>query len=659
MSFVSDIVDGIESAASSIFSVGKSVVSSASSFNLGSLTDVFGSITNVVKGISSVVTDVSSLINSTIKPLTDTIQSVTNLANQINDQLIKPIVTPIETTINTFEKLQNEIDLSLKEGLKGLVQIPGEIADALTQVNASYQRSTQELAKAQGSIASDTLVPGFHKAFSDGIGLWTEAFNKAFTVPETGEGFSGSVHLAQPADIQDYIDKYDVWLKAILDDTSWYAPLMRFLVSAAQFIPYIVANLEHIIKEAEYAANKNYPVDRLPVNESLAAWSRKIINDDDLTGELKEQGWDDTRIQVLKDLLTYLPSVEQAAMWFYRGYIGEGDYGNIASTHQYKESDAKNVLEAMLQSPNPTERTRLQPRFDALGKNFLSETLNSNLPENLKENYQFALVNPAQGDLDWLAHWNIPPPAWWVQAFFRKIRTRSECYDAFAAQAIPKELWDDLFVTEQTLLSPFILMDVVKGGQFNRDEAIDWAKQVGLPDSVAIKLVDTALISGKTSTSDTAAALQGLSLTTAKTLFADGAIDAATYKDLLLTHGLGSEAADLTVQLEQLTLDTQARKDNAQYIVNLVNLGAATIDEAVAELFSEGYSDQEVASYQLKMKQAKQANVKLPSKSDLDAMLEKGIIDAQTYQSTMSLLGYSTEWTDRYILLLQAEGKLS
>ena len=79
--------------------------------------------------------------------------------------------------------------------------------------------------------------------------------------------------------------------------------------------------------------------------------------------------------------------------------------------------------------------------------------------------------------------------------------------------------------------------------------------------------------------------------------------------------------------------------------------GALTFNEAAAQLDSLGLETRERDLALLSIQRIVDANVKMPSKSDLDKFVKKGLIDKGTYESNMERLGFTEFWTAKYLTL--------
>jgi len=199
----------------------------------------------------------------------------------------------------------------------------------------------------------------------------------------------------------------------------------------------------------------------------------------------------------------------------------------------------------------------------------------------------------------------------------------------------------------------WLVPDIVASGVWSREQAVPALQKLGFSIENATVLYNYGLSKSKTSKAQTAGDLHKISLGNARRMFDDGILDAATYKQVLRDHGYSDEAATLTMDLADLELAQQQRKDRADYLVELVKLGRMTQADAVSNLYEIGFGQAEVTRYLDKIETERTINGKLPSRSEVGHMLKQGIVSTDVYLQTLELLGYSSFWAQAF---LQLEG---
>lgn len=645
---------------------------------------------NIFSSLDTTIGQWAKSLDSFLQPIEDTLSSITTLISDVNDKLITPVVSLIKTTVTQYHDLVQGLHDDLTNGLEGIVAIPQTIDDALTSVSAQLSRSQQELGTLQTRNYQDILVPGL----TQGIGG---------SVTQLGTLLAGAENPTEvnlPPLTPEYLAEFgtdeitkqiDAKVKALWSESGGMVKgLLGGLWMMAKSVAEYAALLEHQLRDIEHGANAQYRNEILGPNEATNLYSRGLLTEESWANEMAMNGIGPDRAQALLNLTQINFSAEQAVRMLARGIINSEDAQALAeensfSPEQYQAlTDLMQVIidppdvaaayarglitgdqfnrfmAAALVGPDLAQLIRqleVDPltgqtlirawsRIEAAAHGFVAATLNQAPPAEVLEQYAINQVAPGQAENDWRLHWRIPGVNWWIQAYFRGLRTRSEVEQAAAVENIPPEVIGDLIAVERELIPNWMVPDVLASGAFPRDQAMQMLEQLGYTPELSTVIVNYGLAKGKTSKATTAAGLTGITATTAKDLFNDGIISSAEYQGLLQSLGYGDEAAELTVQLAEYALDAAARKTEATSIINQVVAGVTTAADAQSQLYALGFTDAEVSGYMLTIEQKLTAQTKLPDRSDLDKMLAAGVIDTATWKATMGLLGYPANWVD-------------
>lgn len=646
---------------------------------------------SVVNDINGYIKTAKDAVSTFVKPITDTINTITSTVRSINDGLIQPIIKPIQTITSQYSTLVSQLHSDIAQGLSGIIKIPGQISDALTSVDASLSRSMQQLGTFNRETAEQVLGPAIYQAGTKPLEGLNATLSATKQSAKDKAAFLDVVHLKEEAAteaIQEAIDKFENF---VTDNDSFWGPIINYLFQFLYVGDYLIKQLENQAIPWEHHVKEKNPYNALGVGEVIEAWRRNVLTKEDASSELAKNGFNADRQRVLydiaqflfsptdtvnllargaidqttfdqlmdqnnlspeqakslQDLLAFIFSPGDAVQAYIRGFISEQEYYTFQKANKVDELQARLIHLLNLRPITAPLYLQSQGRRRARLNGFLSQSFNSLASEEVKTAYNHAGVVEQQAEIDQLMHWRLPPPEWWIDAYFRGIRTREECYQAFEASNVPKEIWDDMFVVLENFPSVFQIPSMLGAGAIPPEDAHAILKKLGFSEKLATQFVDFGLNGAKTTKAETAGTLQSLSLGNAKALFNDGVLTADQYHEVLVEHGYSDEAAGLTVQLAQIDLARQQRNDYATFLIDEVKLGNVNVDDAVSELYNNGYTDLEVAKYQLKMRQAIQGNTKLPSHSELNAMLKANVIDGNEWLSTMQVLGYSEYWATK------------
>lgn len=680
-----------------LFGGSNNVLSSIFNDISGGIKDLFnGGFNNFLTGAQGILSDIKSGINKAsqienqvISPISKLVNGVTQDVQALNDQVIAPIRNLVNTYNKTSTSLLTSIQADIHSGIKGFLKLPQDLANAFTSVDAQFKRATQELGQSNQAIVTDHLVPGLN----EGIGGPLKGIQATLTGPEFTEqdqaAYVDSVKLTYGKDAQFYRQQIDEFTGQISTYAWPLADLARFIWKALKLADYNTKLLEPVSRSLAYDASHDDPTEILSVGEALEAYRRGFIGQQEWEDEALRHGIGPERQKILYDLAQYMFNAKESVELYQRGIISADEYKILIEQNNLDSGQASTMTELMQHTLNPAdiaagvargyisesdaepmyqaafvpeslrniipelEKSLRSPskiaslyaRQKAADNGFLSDSLNSDPPPEVTTQFDRVQAEDGSAGLDWLGHWDVPKAAWWVDAYFRGLRTRTELYNAFEANNIPQELWDDVIAVEEELPPVWLVPDIVKTGVWGEQEAIPTLMKLGFSEANAKVLYEYGASKASSAAAQTADSLAKVSLGNAKAAFDDGLIDATTYEQILVDHKYTQAAAKLTVELAQYEAAQSQLKNEADLLVSEVQLGMISKTQAESSLYNLGMTTAQVSKYMQKIEKAKVDNAKLPSETQIKDMYKKSIITEEVALSTMELLGYSPFWS--------------
>lgn len=687
--------------------------------NMGSiLKTILDHTDTLLKGIASTLLKV-------IGPIADTIQKIATTVQEVNDKIIQPLTTTILTTISTIGTLTQAIETDLHDGLKGILQIPTDIANGLGSLSATMNRTVQQIGSANKEIVDVNLTNGMEKAIGQHVKSLGDLITSVSGADSRKTSFSDHVKLPEPDISGAGAATFDaIWKNLnifVTDLFSFGKPSIDALKTAFHALPFLLGDaielpvlfvgitvalaemMEPLLKFMQDDIRAKAGVDKLSPGDAIQAYVRQFIDKPDLEEELSIHGWDKQRIQVILDLQKFLADVSTAMDWFHRGIIKEDDLRQNMSDHAITKEDQDALLlgsyrlfdvQQAVRAFNYGEMTEDQladvlrvnrytqteievftstllrrEGVEALIERHRRNTLYSNhltqdpffndVPGDVIEAAQRDGLSPQFAADAWMNQFAVPPLAQWLNLYFRGVRTHTELYAAMDYFRVPVE-WRDDFIQANRSLIPFrTIPTMLSQGIIDEAYAKQQLQAHGFDLTAVNALLKYAAAKKKAPSATTASALHGLSVTTAKTFWGDGALTDAQYEDVLKAHGYTQEEADLSVKVEALAAHAKARKQEAQDIVNEALSGLITDDAAAQRLAVGGYTIAEQGKYLKQLRTARKQAAKLPSESDLHAFLKSSIIEIEDYKQGIKALGYADQWVEAFALLrapLPADG---
>lgn len=393
---VGKVVDGIGSSVNGLFGKLGDWLSSIGSWVKDNAVAIF---TWIKDNIGQLVKTVADEVKQLITPIVDTVTAIAKQVQQINDTLIQPIATIIQSTIGTISSLTIAIEKDLKDGLSGILQIPTDIATGLTSLDATLNRTVQQLGSGNKEIINTTWKPVIDETIGAHLKSIGDTFVKTSNITGTPTTFSDNVSLPEPgargvskeavaqgwAAISDFVSLFIKGGSATLDSmkqgfdeipsilgnvVTW--PLSLIILGFT-----VVAELKPFLEFIEEDAAARVGLAKLSPADALQAWVRKFISIDNLTAELAVQGWDAQRIQVMRDLQQFLIAVPDVIDMMFRGIVTEQDARANMAEHAISTADQDVLIKAAYKVFTP-QTALIMWRYNLITEQQLQAVLREN-----------------------------------------------------------------------------------------------------------------------------------------------------------------------------------------------------------------------------------------------------------------------------------------
>lgn len=666
MAFIAAIIGAIASAASTVAGVATAVAGAVAS-TVGEVAGAVASVSTAVVGevtsaaaqtisalgsgagdlfafLNSAIQDAGKVETAVITPIAHYVDEVTSFVNNINDNIVKPITDSVLVTYNAITNLTTELHADIHGGLKGILAIPDALAGALTSIDAQLGRAMQELGLANKEVVSSVLLPGMSGIFSEPLGNIAAAAAGLGGAKLNLLSQIGQIQLSNCLDSSVFETKIEQATKALQGNEGFVGEVGKMLMTIFWVLPYLAQSVRNDIECFGQTVNAKNPVGLLGLDQIIRALYRGILSLPEATTEAGKVGLSADRLKVLQENQAWLPNPSEALEMFYRAVITEDQLDAVLAKQALSLSDVAALRTIFIAPLNPREYLAQFWRMQAAQANFLPASLGSTVPGVITDLYPAARLSPEQAKLDWLAHWKVPGMEWWFTAWARGLRTQEEFRLAAQQENIPLDVIDDLIPVFYQTIQLWMIPDMFATGILSDADALAYLKYIGMGPQDSDLIMKYGAAKRKAPAGAAAAELMKLSVATAGSMYTDGIIDSAVYLEVLIAHGYSTEAAQLTLQLEDQKNTLVQRKDYVTGLVDAVKVGAMSEQAALADLYAKGYTDAEVYAAQIKMGKAKVAKFKTPTEAQLDALRKAGAIGYDTWAAGYSTLGWSESW---------------
>jgi len=659
------------------------------------------------RGIADIAKAVAVQIASIFKPIWEDIKTIIDDIKKANKgtlatieaiatKIIVPVALAVQRNIALIQSLIRAIQTDVKTGITGFLQLPGQIADAVSGLEGTLYRLWQEIRPNIKTDAESNIDYGENHGVGKTLHDLFAGISKSASIGELSTVYQTQDSLAQSCGPELIEQGRNRLISDDGTEAEWVVTIKRIAMDGAITLAQIWGLLANLKQIGEQDIDAKCPVELLTVSQAIEAWQRRFIDESQLQLELKKQGINDARTKVLTDLahavnstsdlidfwhkgiindsqfaLGYsalgftaeqteaakaashrLPGKSELLLWLQRGLLTEQDVSNFLRQDRYTEPAAQAILDSRLSYMPVSQRAAIQGLLDASDGGWLRDSLGSPVPQDVVDAATRDGVQQGQARLSWLDHWALPNWREIVQSHFRGLRTINDVHLAMQSQNVPREVWDELMQIARPLIPYRSIPGFVKSGVMSDSEGRAELSRHGYDlqhINWIMKAVSAAKGSGKTAT---ATALHGLSVGAARVLFDDGAIDSQQYQDILVQHNYTPQLAKAQAEVEQMHQHARERKQLIQEQTALVENGEQTVDSAEAVLRQFGITDAELSKFHVSLRRALASKARHPSMAELDKFAKAQLITQDEWRAELKLQGWSDRWLDNFAALI-------
>lgn len=701
MSFVSDIFSSVTDGFSTILGIGKKVVGGVGDvLNASGISTLLTLVTSITNDIDSLVKSIDVNLGGIISPITDVVKSVETLSHDITDRIINPIIKPIADTVTEIQGLSKTIDRLVDQGLSGIIKIPEAIANALTGIEANWDRATALLAKANADVAANILGPAMKDAVAPGL----EKLNEAFLTFNKNTGLNveqfGRVEIPENAGDAFNEANFREIAQRVNDPKDWFDKLIASIINSIRYVVGISSEMIEFIDRGREQANVANPQKPLDVGSAIGLFNLGILNRGDAETEAAKNGLNPARFQALVAGSKYLPGADEAIAWALKGIITAKERDDVLAKRGYNDDAARAaVAGAYVTVPPETalnwlardiidaaafdSAMRAQGLSDSTIKHFAADALSEpqvNTAINSHWNEYAALggwfpetyasippdevvkagkrtrVDPEETLRRWRSQFAPMPITTAIALFFRGEMTRAEVEIVVVQNGFPRDMTKLLIISQTPLIPARSIPTLVARGEITKSEGTDRLIARGFTLEDAVLLIAAATDSDPSGTTAPPTDESKLTVAQIRAAYKDGLVDEGVARELMGLQGLTPADIEFYIAQDNYDINLKAVTDEIDTLKSEVTLGVLSIDDATQRLFDMALPEQQVAKTLVALQQAQRANAKIPDLTMLTKMAKQGIITQDDYLAGVQALGYSDPWDQRVVALNLGSG---
>lgn len=381
---------------------------------------------------------------------------------------------------------------------------------------------------------------------------------------------------------------------------------------------------------------------------------RGTISDSDYNNGLASLGFTENQVAAQKATVTRLATVDEVLLWLRRGLIGPDDATSIIKKLGYTDDQASAILSTYRVAVPVQFRANIDGLLNASGMGWLTDSLSTQPPQEVIDAGVRDGLEADYVKLLWLNHFSLPPYTQIVQSYFRGLRTYTEVVAAMISQNIPREIHDELIQNARPLIPYRSIPSFVKAGAMSSADAVQELTRHGFDQQHIVWISNLLGATKSTVASSAAATNHSVSVGTAKSLFADGAITKDQFISVLEQHGYTPALATTTADVLELADHVKERKQLIADTLAEVSAGVVSLDSGTSTLAGFGATAAEIAKFHLAAAKALRVAAKHPSIAELDRFAKAQLITQSQYTQELSTQGWSPQWVEAFAKLLYA-----
>lgn len=665
--------------------------------------DILDSVTEWIKGVFE---RIAQTIADLVETVTDTLTNLfSKLVDTIDEAITRAIgflenmISEIATSINSFiEETVSAIQDTFAQALEYVQGLISDVQDFINELTGILSQEIQEIfdgvqdviATIEASISTlvDSLVTGTESALS--------------TVREAVESVPASVRESVESvieSIKELPDKYgeallnltinpfilqvfggedstpdtdaariEGALKAIGIDADNSQSMARMMIESAPqatiprkiFLGLVVIGLlfqgisgpmaiAH--ERAKQAFNINMPSKLMSEADQLVAALRGLKPGDTVLRELRATGYSEEDARVMFDLRRQLMPPGELLVWWLRGIITEGELDEVLAISGVSQDDAARLKAAAFFIPPAQDLITMAVRdvFDPATAEKFGQF--EDFPEAFKDWAAKQGISEEWARNYWAAHWHLPSPNQGFEMFQRNIITDDELRMLLKSLDVMPFWRDKLINLSFNTLTRVDVRRMHQVGVMDREGMLRAYRDMGYSPEHAEQLTEFTEKLNAPKVAEDETHLEQISRNSILAFYESGVIPRERAHVLLVGLGASEEAAELYLELSDMKAELEERRLELETILAQEAAGIISFDQAVGRIGELGFSTLEQQKAVAKMAQRHAKSVKLPSRTELDAMHAREIITDELYMDTLERIGYSQDWSARFLSL--------
>ena len=365
-----------------------------------------------------------------------------------------------------------------------------------------------------------------------------------------------------------------------------------------------------------------------------------------IRSELAKHGYNNERIDTLIKTSKSIPSPDEYKRLFLRGEISDAELTAGYKKYGFTDSEITHLKTLFYPIPNYPDLVRMAVR-EVFYPDYVSEYgLLDELPGQFLEYAKKQGLSEEWSKHFWAAHWELPSILQGFEMLHRDVITSEQLDSLFMAVDIMPWWRDKLEAISYNPLTRVDVRRVFKMGIIDREQVLRTYLDLGYNDEKAEWLTKFTEMQNTETDRD---------LTKAEVLSAydKAIINYDTCKNMLLDLGYSDDEVSILISVKDYQKVKEIKARELKRIQKYYLAGAYSANQAITELGRLDLVGAEQDSLMSLWDSEKLSKLKMPSKKDIDTLLQAKIINEDQYRIELGKQGYQGNYVEWYIMLMR------
>jgi hypothetical protein len=625
-------------------------VSDALAGAVSMLTDTFDAVASALRGaFESAVTTLTDLAGQAIDTVSSLIDSALTFLGELSDQ----VGAEISEAFADLGAFADGISAKVSELIDVALTGTASLAARISELVESIPQSLADLASSVATAARESLAEPLReipeaiwRALSTLWAQMTEGDRERLSDAIDHFVLSG----ASPPQSRDEVIAYFKLGRPTGAIAQHVTALAVFLVTFLSQVSAMGAPNLEVLNQETWSL---MPTRLMEVRDLVEGERRGLLEREDAIRQLRAWGYDPERAGQWLALRDNLIPEADALSWRHRGILSDEDTRANLAARGWIPRDVDALVKASWLIPPVPDLISMAVR-EAFSPE-IAERFGQfeDFPEPFAQAAAQQGISAEWAQRYWAAHWALPSIQMGFEMVHRGVISTEDLNLLLRAQDIMPFWRDKLTAISFSPLTRVDIRRMHKVGVLTEEDVNRAYHDIGYSDLNSERLTEFTLRLNAPKAAEDVDELAKLTRASVIGFFADGIIDAAKARSLLLDLGVSEQATELYIGAKEADLERADRKDQIDLIVAQQRAGILEFEEAQDKLSGLGLATREQERAVTKLMREKAQATLLPARGSLAKMFTAQVIDRKEYLATLQARGYSEKWAERFLQMTE------